>query len=155
MSAESLTRLAVADFLRAHRLAVMATASADGRPEAALINIAATPDLEIVFETVSATRKFANLRNNPLVSLVVGWQEGKTLQLDGVVEELEAAAYEKLVPIFFSAFPQQRSHEYWPGNIYFRIRPFWVRLSDYGHPRQVQELVLGQPPQPSRRRFRD
>ncbi len=154
MTVESLTLEAVADFLRPHRLAVIATASGDGRPEAALINIAVTPDLDIVFETTSATRKFANLIDNPYVSLVIGWQGDKTLQMDGTVAALEAADYEKLAPLFFSAFPEKRSHEYWPGNAYFRVRPYWFRLSDYDYPRSVTELMVGKPaPRPRRRWF--
>src|SRR5262245_54921475 len=100
---DGLSREAFAEFLRGQRMAVIATASADGRPEAALINIAVTPELDIVFETTSATRKFANLKHNPQVSLVIGWQGEKTLQLDGTVEALEASAYETLAPLFFRA----------------------------------------------------
>lgn len=145
MSGGGLTKEVLADYLRAHPLAVLATASADGRPEAALVNIAATPDLDIVFETTSATRKFTNLKSNPRVSLVVGWQGGKTLQVDGMVEELEASAYERLTPAFFAAFPEKGSHAYWPGNSYFRIRPTWFRLSDYNYPRNIAELALPEP----------
>jgi len=151
MTGNALGRDELADFLRGQRLAVLATAGIDGRPEAALVNIAATPDLDIIFETTSATRKFANLKRNPRVSLVTGWEHEKTLQLDGAVEELEASAYEKLVPLFFAAFPDKRSHEYWPGNAYFRVRPFWFRLSDYRFPRKVEELAL--PPPVRRRRW--
>jgi len=141
-----LTREILRDFMSRHRLAVIATASGDGQPEAALINIAVTPELDIIFETTSATRKFPNLEMNPRVSLVIGWQGDKTLQLDGMVEELESTAYEKLTPTFFSAFPEKSSHEYWPGNLYFRVRPYWFRLSAYGVSPKVEELQIANAP---------
>jgi hypothetical protein len=128
-------------FVKDRRHAVIATASNDGVPEAALINIAVTPDLEIVFETTSGTRKYANLMRNPRVCLVIGWEDDRTLQLDGFVDVLpEGREYERLKAFYVSAFPQKSSHEYWPGNDYYRVRPRWARLSNYNFPRKVEEF---------------
>lgn len=130
----------VYDFVKDRRLAVIATASNTGAPEAALINIAVTPDLEIVFETTSATRKYVNLMRNPRVCLVIGWQDDRTLQLDGLVDGPEGRDYERLKAFYISAFPQKTSHEYWPGNDYYRVRPRWARLSNYNSPRKIEEF---------------
>ena len=130
----------VYDFVKDRRLAVIATASNTGAPEAALINIAVTPDLEIVFETTSATRKYVNLMRNPRVCLVIGWQDDRTLQLDGLVDGPEGRDYERLKAFYISAFPQKTSHEYWPGNDYYRVRPHWARLSNYNSPRKIEEF---------------
>ena len=121
-------------------MAVIATASNTGEPEAALINIAVTPDLEIVFETTSATRKYVNLMRNPRVCLVIGWHDDRTLQLDGLVDGPEGRDYERLKAFYISAFPQRTSHEYWPGNDYYRVRPRWARLSNYNSPRKIEEF---------------
>jgi hypothetical protein len=41
-----------------------------------------TDDLEIVFDTLSTTRKCQNLRKCPKISLVVGWDQEVTVQYD-------------------------------------------------------------------------
>lgn len=127
------------EFIRARPLAVIATADKAGKPEAALINIAVTPDLEIVFETTSATRKFVNLETNPEVALVVGWEGEQSLQYDGIADQLEGTALDRFRSEYITCFPDKDSHQYWPGNSYFRVRPLWIRFSDYDPPRRIEE----------------
>ena len=63
-------------FMKSHRWAVEATATPGARPQAALVGFAVTPQLEVVFDTLTSTRKAANLRENPRVALVIGGPEG-------------------------------------------------------------------------------
>jgi hypothetical protein len=126
-------------FIHARSLAVIATTGPDGKPEAALMNIAVTPELEIIFETTDATRKFANLKTNSRVSFVIGWDGDETLQYDGVTERLEGRALEEARARYVSVFPQKLSHQNWPGNHYFWARPLWIRFSNYQLPRKVEE----------------
>jgi hypothetical protein len=130
------------EFIRSRRLAVIATTSKDGAPEAALINIAVTQDLEIIFETTTATRKLANLRANSQVAIVIGWEASQTLQCDGFADEPQASELERLKAYYLSVFPEKVSHQDWPGNCYFRIQPSWARLSDYYRPRLIEEYRL-------------
>ena len=140
---ENLSPQFVLDFLKRHRLGVIATASLDAVPEAALINFAVTPGLEIVFETTTATRKFPNLKRNPYADMVIGWEGGQTLQCSGTVDEPEGREGERLRALYLAAFPATASHEHWPGNSYFRLRPHWLRFSDYSsQPRRIAELDL-------------
>jgi hypothetical protein len=127
-------------FIQRHELAVMATASGAAVPEAALVNIAVTPALEIVFETTAATRKHANLRDNPHVAMVVGWKDDQTLQIDGIAEMLEGASRDRLRKVFMAAFPEKAFHAYWPGNDFYCVRPYWARFSNYSPPRKVEEF---------------
>ena len=127
-------------FLQAQRWGVIATATLDGRPEAALVDIAVTAQGEIVFETTSATRKFGNLRDNPRVAFVVGWENEQTLQIDGNVDAPMGSELARLRDFYLSTFPQKLSHPNWPGNHYFRVRPHWMRFSDYHMPRSVVEF---------------
>jgi Pyridoxamine 5'-phosphate oxidase len=55
-----MTRDDVLRFLRPHRLGVVATMSPDGEPQSAVVGIAVTEELEIVFDTLSTTRKCRN-----------------------------------------------------------------------------------------------
>ena len=56
-------------FLRGHRLAVISSVSPAAAPQAALIGIAVTEALDIIFDTLSTSRKYANLRADPRVAL--------------------------------------------------------------------------------------
>jgi len=49
-------------FVRQHGLAVVATRGPDGAPEAALVGVAATDELEIVFDTASAPGSTATFK---------------------------------------------------------------------------------------------
>ncbi len=138
------TRDDVLRFLKAQRYGVIATATPDGKPEAALVDLAATESGEIIFETTSATRKFENLRNNPRVALVVGWEDDQTLQIDGMVDAPSGSELARLRDFYLSVFPQKVSHPNWPGNHYFRVRPSWMRFSDYNMPRSVEEFWFSQ-----------
>jgi nitroimidazol reductase NimA-like FMN-containing flavoprotein (pyridoxamine 5'-phosphate oxidase superfamily) len=62
----------IAMLLASQKLAVLSTQSAEGYAYASLIAFAAGDDLQtIVLATPRATRKFANIRNNPRVSLLI------------------------------------------------------------------------------------
>ena len=52
-------------FLEGEKLAVLATASEDGRPEAAVMGFVVTPELEIIFDTVRSFRKVPEPEEKP------------------------------------------------------------------------------------------
>ncbi len=137
------------DFIAAQRFAVVATISASGVPEAALVGIAVTPDLELIFETTDATRKHGNLRRDPHISLVIGWADQRTLQYEGVADEPMGTELERLKTTFFSTWPELRGHEGWPGLTYFRVKPRWIRFSSYYQPRSVEEIIFAANDAPS------
>ena len=122
------------DFIKSQRWAVEATVTEDGTPQAALIGIAVTDRLEVVFDTVASTRKLANLRTNPRIALVIGgWSDGdpRTLQYDGVADFPSGAELERVRAAYFAAFPDGPTRLAWPGITYVRVTPTWLRLSDY------------------------
>jgi nitroimidazol reductase NimA-like FMN-containing flavoprotein (pyridoxamine 5'-phosphate oxidase superfamily) len=74
----------VFSFLREHDLAVIATSSKDGRPEAATVGYLVDPDLNFLFLTRRESRKVGNLNENPKVALVIGTSKGvNTVQVEG------------------------------------------------------------------------
>lgn len=83
MSIEPDDRAAVAQFMRSEALAVVATTDAGGRPEAALVGIAALDSGLLIFDSLVDSRKVNNLRHNPSVALVAGLTEGVSIQLEG------------------------------------------------------------------------
>jgi hypothetical protein len=145
-----LTREEAYQFIRARRFAVISTTMEDGWPESALIGIAVSRELEIIFDTTDATRKCANLRRDPRASLVIGWRGDylahtggyQTMQYCGTACELKGMELERFLPTYFNAHPEGHAREGWPGLTYFRIRPHWLRYSTYYRPRTIAELTF-------------
>jgi pyridoxine/pyridoxamine 5'-phosphate oxidase len=115
--------------------------SDDGTPQSALVGMAVTPELEIVFDTLQTTRKFHNLVARPRCSLVIGWGEDQTVQYEGIASTPigpELAAYQRL---YFEAWPDGATRLHWPGIAYFVVRPRWIRYSDYNQsPPLIEEV---------------
>ena len=66
-------------FIARQRYGVVATVQPDGSTESALVGIAVTPELEIFFDTLGDTRKAQNLRRDPRVSMVIGWDNEQSV----------------------------------------------------------------------------
>jgi general stress protein 26 len=133
------TRGELVAFLRKHKLCVQASAGEGGAPQAAVVGFAVSDELEIVFDTLGTTRKAENLRRDPRVAIVVGWEE-ETAQLEGVADEPSGADLDRLKALYFGVYPDGVERQSWPGITYFRVRPSWARYSDFGPGRRVVEL---------------
>ena len=133
------------NFLRAHRLAVQASRGADETTQAALVGFAVTDELEIVFDTLNTTRKVANLRKSPRVALVIGgWSTGdeRTVQYEGIADEPTGDELERLKRVYFAVWPDGPSRASWPGLVYVRVHPTWIRYSDFNQtPPVIVELA--------------
>ena len=124
-------RFALQAFMARHRYGVVSSLSGEGNPQSALVGIAVTPELEIVFDTVKSSRKYPNLIARPVCSLVVGWGGEQTVQLEGVAVEPVGDELRRYQMIYFEAWPEGREHLRWPGIAYFVVRPRWIRYSDF------------------------
>ena len=89
-------REALYSFMTGFRYGVVSSIGPDGTPQSALVGIAVTPQLEIVFDTVKSSRKYANLAARPSCSLVVGWGGEQTAQFEGVAWEPAGADLKRL-----------------------------------------------------------
>ena len=125
-----MNRKQLVEFMRAQKWAVEASVSSESTPQAAVIGVAVTDALELVFATMGDTRKAKNLRANPRVAFVIGWDDGKTLQYEGVADEPTGDELARLKQAYFAKFPDGVEREGWDGITYFRARPTWLRLSD-------------------------
>lgn len=74
--------------LKNNALCVLATASKSGKPEAATIDFAIDENYNVYFATRVSYRKYKNLKENPVASIVVT-EAPKTVQIDGTVTELK------------------------------------------------------------------
>jgi Pyridoxamine 5'-phosphate oxidase len=54
-----------------HRYSVVSSISPTGTPQSALVGIAVTEQLEIIFDTLRSTRKYRNLKARPACSVVL------------------------------------------------------------------------------------
>jgi pyridoxine/pyridoxamine 5'-phosphate oxidase len=105
-------------YLQQHRIAVLATVNDQGAPEAALVGVAVTDELDLVFDTLAATRKHANLRRCPRTAVVFSG------------------------PGECTAWPDGRARAAWPGLVYWRVRPRWARYADYASGPLIVEFDL-------------
>ena len=128
-------------FISKHKLGVLGSLSLEGGPQAALVGIAVTPELEIIFDTVNSSRKFSNLKSNTRCSFVIGWEGEITVQYEGEAFQPEGAELDRYQGVYFGTWPDGPQRLNWPGITYFVVRPRWIRYSDfYQNPPQIEEF---------------
>jgi pyridoxine/pyridoxamine 5'-phosphate oxidase len=134
-------REAICRVMQQYRYGVVSSVSPKGVAQSALVGIAVTPELEIIFDTVRPSRKYANLLRQPACSFVVGWGGEQTVQFEGVAEELSDEGRERYLEMYFAVWPECRAHLQWPDITHFVVRPTWIRYSDYDQsPPLIKEL---------------
>jgi general stress protein 26 len=131
------------DFIGARKLAVISTTSSSGDPQSALVGVAVSPDLNIVFDTVKSSRKYANLKADPRISLVTGWDGEITVQYEGIAVEPEGDALDQAKSIYFKTWPDGVERQQWPGITWFLVTPRWIRYSDFNTGR-IEESTFPQ-----------
>ncbi len=138
-----MSRAELLAFMRRYRVAVQTSVARDGAPQAAVVGIAVSDAFEVVFDTLQTSRKAQNLRLNPRLALVLGgWgpDDEETIQYEGVADEPRGAELERARDLYFGVYPDGRERlATWTGLIHVRVRPTWVRYSDF---RQSQERIL-------------
>jgi hypothetical protein len=78
-----MTEADVYQFIAQNKLGVLGTVAHCGTPQSALVGIAVTPDLEIIFDTVNSSRKYSNLIARPICCFAIGWTTEQTVQYEG------------------------------------------------------------------------
>ncbi len=82
-------------FVRSTRLGVVAMVNASGGPEAALVGVAVTDQGEVVFDSLAAARKVANIATKGRVAMVIGWEDDVSVQNEGEADVLAGAEREE------------------------------------------------------------
>ncbi len=144
-----MNRVDLLQFMRSHRLAVQASVSPSGTPQAAVVGIVVTDDLHVFFDTLDTRRKAQNLRRNRKISFVIGGLidgDERTVQYEGVADQPSGEELERLKELYFTRFPDGRERQSWPGLVYVRVRPTWIRYSNYSRtPPEIVEFDLSPP----------
>jgi general stress protein 26 len=119
------------NFIRQRGLAVIATRGTDGAPQAALVGITATGRGELVFDTSRSSRKYRNLSAFPQVALVIGWDNEMTVQCEGTADIPTGADHDRCLQAYLAQYPDgvERAHDH--DIVHVRVRPSWLRSSDY------------------------
>lgn len=127
-AADVASRAAVLALLRSEKHWVVSSLDASGAPSSAVVGVAVSDALELVFDTLASTRKAANLGRDPRVSLAM-WSGAATAQIEGVARRVPPE--DALVARYLETFPDGRDRLTWPGILHFAVRPTWIRVSDF------------------------
>jgi general stress protein 26 len=129
-------------YMRHHRLAVVSSISAKGEPQSALIGIAVSPLCEVIFDTVTDSRKHSNLLRNSRAAIVFSGPGEQTLQFEGVARSMAIAAAQdaELLSIYYEAWPDGRDRLKWPNIAYWCVAPRWARYSDFDRGPLIREF---------------
>jgi hypothetical protein len=131
-------------FLRARRLAVIATVHDDGTPEAALIGYAMTPAGEFVFDCERHSRKSRNLEARPHAALVVGLEDETTVQIEGETWLPAGGALEEAKRHYLAVWPDGEERARSPDIVHWLLRPRWLRYSCFVPEVEIVELDLAE-----------
>jgi pyridoxine/pyridoxamine 5'-phosphate oxidase len=136
-------RQLVLAFMSQHQLMVISTLDRDSKPQSAVVGFGETDSLEIIFGTSDKSRKAKNLETNPYVSLVIGWDKLGTLQYEGEASLLTGSDIDRYSAIYFSKNPYAERLKDNPEEVYFFIKPSWIRLTETDkRPRVIRELIF-------------
>jgi len=130
------------DIARSKRYLIVSTVNESGAPEAALMGFAWTEANEVVFDTLSTSRKAANLIRNPATALVIGWEENVSLQIEGLARLPVGADLASAKAAYFREWPDGRARENWPDIAYLVVQPKWIRYSNYSGVPVIEEFRL-------------
>ena len=131
------------DIARRKRFLVVSSVNESGAPEAALMGFALTEANEIVFDTLSTSRKAVNLTRNAKAALVVGWDDSVSLQIEGPARRPVGDDLASAKAAYFREWPDGRARESWPNIAYVVVKPKWIRYSNFAAaPPDVQEFTL-------------
>jgi general stress protein 26 len=127
---------------RRERFLVVSTVNESGAPEGALMGFALTQANEIVFDTLASSRKAANLARNDAAALVIGWEDGISLQMEGVARRPAGEDLANAKEAYFRQWPDGRARENWPDIAYIVVHPKWIRYSNYSGVPVIEEFKL-------------
>ncbi len=124
-----MTKEELISYISARQFTVISTIG-DEYPESACIEFG-NDGLTLIFDTNRESRKFKNLQKSSKVSLVIGWEDERTVQYEGNATLLEKGPeLDQLKRAYFKKAPGAQKWEATDGNVYFKVEPVWIRFTD-------------------------
>jgi pyridoxine/pyridoxamine 5'-phosphate oxidase len=122
----------VLEFADSQMLGVVASVNKNGQPEAALVAISETPNLDFIFGTANTSRKYKNIKNNPRVAVVLGYEvaEGITIQIEGLATEMVGDESSRCRDIHMKKNPRSVKYASRSDQRWFKIKPTWLRYTN-------------------------
>ena len=113
--------------LKENNLCVLATSSKNGKPEASTIKYAEDKDYNLFFETLSINRKYQNIQENPIGSIVIT-EIPNSIQMDGILKELIGKDAMNAKEILIKKNGKVPKIFDDPNIRFFKFIPNWIRL---------------------------
>ncbi len=105
-----MTKEELIEYISARQFMVICTFGED-YPESACVEFG-NDGLMLIFDTNRASRKFKNLQESPKVSVVIGWEDERTVQYEGNATLLEDdTELERLKQVYFKKSPEAQKLE--------------------------------------------
>lgn len=126
------------------KLCVLSTASEGAKPEAAVLAYSIKDDLTVILTSKKSARKVHNIRKNPKVALVFGWNFHELyLQCEGIAMIVEKdEGFLKYQELFYTDNPQAKNFDS-KENIFIEVTPKWFRVADPSiFPPQEEEITI-------------
>ncbi len=123
----------VLNFIKGNNLAVVSTVNYSGKPQSAVVEFGELDDFTIIIDTLKTSRKYSNLTTNKQVSIVIGWDNDVTVQIDAIAKELSGDELNSAKAAYFAKNERAKKWENMPDIAYFAFKPYWLRYSDVGH----------------------
>lgn len=138
---EASTKNFFEDILFNSKNCTLATASKDGKPEAATIDYYADSDYNIYFNSFPQYRKYQNIKTNPVGSIVIT-HDLNTIQIDGSIIELANEEKEWAKKNLLEKNPGDEIFLNNPEGLFFKFKPNWIRfLMNDGESMPTEVLV--------------
>lgn len=129
----------VKQFMNQFQTCVLSTVR-DNKPQSATVGFSVDDELNILVATQLSTRKASNILSNPFVSIVIGFEGNKTVQIEGKATQATADELADRLEIHYEKVPSAKKFASYEGQAYFLIRPSWPRYTDYTAPEPVSEM---------------
>ena len=136
------TKQELKEFLGRYQNCVISSLGPDGEPQAANVAFSENDALELIIGTSVSSRKYANIVRDPRVAVTVTDTDDRlTVQYQGTAEVLSKAEFMARQTDHFIKLPGSLPFKDLPDQVYFLIKPTWIRFSDCNpHPWVITEF---------------
>lgn len=130
----------VKEFLNINQTCVISTVY-NNSPQSATVGFSIDDNLNILIGTKSNTRKARNIKLNPNVSLVIGFEGKVTVQIEGKAQEISREELGERLTLHFEKVPGSKKFLNDELQVYYLIKPNWLRFTNFNETQPVIEIT--------------